>query len=78
MTSCFICWYGSVYLHSKKLLNNIVKVCSKVVGVERNLYIISLAIMLKRAREIMSDIDHVLSMYYELLTSGRHYRCLKV
>ena len=27
VTSCLICWYGSVNLHSKKLLNNIVKVC---------------------------------------------------
>ena len=27
VTSCLICWYGSVNLRSKKLLNNIVKVC---------------------------------------------------
>ena len=33
--SCLICWYGSVNLHSKKLLNNIVKVCSKTVGIEQ-------------------------------------------
>ena len=26
----------------------------------------------------MSDRNHVLSMYYELLPSGRRYRCLKV
>ena len=32
VTSCLICWYGSVNLHSGKLLNNIVKVCSKIVG----------------------------------------------
>ena len=35
VTSCLICWYGSVNLHSKKLLNNKVKVCSKTVGVEK-------------------------------------------
>ena len=34
-TSCLTCWYGSVNMHSKKLLNNIVKVCSKIVGVEQ-------------------------------------------
>ena len=26
VTSCFICWYECVSLHSKKLLSNIVKV----------------------------------------------------
>ena len=35
VTSCLICWYRCVNLHSKKLLNNIVKVCSKAVGVEQ-------------------------------------------
>ena len=27
VTSCFICWCGSVNQHSKKLLNNIVTIC---------------------------------------------------
>ena len=41
VTSCIICWYGSANLHSKKLLNNIVKACSKIVGLEhKSLYII--------------------------------------
>ena len=35
VASCLICWYGSVNLHSRKLLNNIVKVCSNTVGVEQ-------------------------------------------
>ena len=35
VTSCLICWYGSVNLRSKKLLINVVKVCSKIVGVEQ-------------------------------------------
>ena len=33
VASCLICWYGSVSLHSKKLLHNIVKVCTKTVGI---------------------------------------------
>ena len=33
--SCLIGWYVSVDLYSNKLLNNIVKVCSKIVGVEQ-------------------------------------------
>ena len=35
VTSCLICWYGSANLHCKKLLHNIVKVCSKTVGVQQ-------------------------------------------
>ena len=34
-TSCLICWYGSVNLHCRKLVNNLVKVCYKTVGVEQ-------------------------------------------
>ena len=32
----------------------------------------------KKAKMIMSDRNHALSMCYELLPSGRRYRCLKV
>ena len=79
VTSCLICWYGSVNLHSKKLRNNIVKVCSKTVGVEqKSLYNIFNHRVKKKAKVIMSDRNHVLSMCYELLPSGRRYRCLKV
>ena len=73
VTSCLICWYVSVNLHSKKLLNNIVKVCSKTVGIEqKSLHNIFNHIVQKKAR------NHALSMCYELLPSGRRYRCLKV
>ena len=79
VTSCLICWYGSVNLHSKKLLNNIVKVCSKTVGIEqKSLHNIFNHSVKKKAKVIMSDRNHALSMCYELLPSGRRYRCLKV
>ena len=65
--------------HSKKLLNNIVKVCSKTVGIEQksqhNIFNHSVK---KKAKVIMSDRNHGLSICYELLPSGRRYRCLKV
>ena len=79
VTSCLICWYGSVNLRSKKLLNNIVKVCSKTVGIEqKSLHNIFNNSVKKKAKVIMSDRNHALSMCYELLPSGRRYRCLKV
>ena len=65
VASCLICWYGGVNLHSKKLLNNIVMVCSKTVGVEqKSLYNIFDHRVEKEAMVIMSEINHVLSMYY--------------
>ena len=84
VTSCLKCWNGSVNLHSKKLLNNIVKVCSKMVGIEQK----SLHNILnhsgkkkkrkKKAKVIMYDRNHALSMCYELLPSDRRYWCPKV
>ena len=50
VTSCLICWYGSVSQHSKKLLNNIVKVCCKAEGVEQKYLLTSLAIALKKGK----------------------------
>ena len=79
VASCLICWYGSVNLHSKKLLNNIVKVCSKIVGIEqKSLYNVFDHCVEDKARVIMSDRNHMLSMYYELSPSIHHYQCLEV
>ena len=78
LTSCLICWYGSVNLHSKKLPNNIVKVCSKTVGIEQKSLHNIFNNSAKKAKVIMSDRNHALSMRYESLPSGHRYRCLKV
>ena len=62
-----MCWYGGGNLHSKKLLNNIIYVCSKIVGVEQKyLYNIFGHRVEEKVKVTMSDIDHVLSLYYEL------------
>ena len=79
VASCLICWYGSVNLHCKKLLSNIVKACSNIVGVEqKSLYNILNHRIEKKEKVIMSDRNDVLSMCYELMPSGRRYRCQKV
>ena len=46
--------YGSINLHSGKLLNNIVEVCSKTVAWSRDLCVISLTIALEKG-----NIDYV-------------------
>ena len=79
VTSCFIRRYGDVNVHGTKLLNNIVNVCSKIVGVEqKSLYNIFSHCVENKAKVIMSDKDHVLSVYYKLLQCGRRYRSIKV
>ena len=35
VASCFICWYGSVNLHTKKLLSNVLRACSIIVGMQQ-------------------------------------------
>ena len=64
-----------VNLHNKKLLNNIVKVCSKIVGAEQksSCNVFNHCVE-DKAKVIMSDINHVLSVYHKLLQSGRRYR----
>ena len=60
-------------------LDNIVKICSRITGKEQQ----SLCNIFnhhseKNPKVIMSNRNHVLSMFHELLPSGRCYQCLKV
>ena len=34
VTSCFICWHGSLYLHGKKLSNDLVNACLRIVSMK--------------------------------------------
>ena len=69
------CFKGSC---DKTQSYNIVNVCTETVGVEqKSIYnIFSHRVEIKK--KVMSDRNHVLSMYYELLPSGHGYWCLKV
>ena len=71
--------FWSPYIYSKKLLNNIVNVCSKIYGVEleSQCNIFSHRVE-ENAKITLSEKNHVLFMYYELMPSGYRYRCLKV
>ena len=35
LTVSFICWYGSLCVHTKRVLSDVVNICSKVVGVKQ-------------------------------------------
>jgi hypothetical protein len=78
LTFSFICWFGCVSVKQKSKLSGIVNVCSKIVGTKQ----ISLTDLFKsraltKAVQISQDPTHALSMFYELLPSGRRFRAFK-
>ena len=79
LTASFICWYGSLGVKNKRVLNDVVNVCSKVIGRKQvgmqELYERRVE---RKAREIANDDSHVLTKHYELLPSGRRFRTLRV
>ena len=78
LTVSFMCWYGSLGVRGKKVLDDVVNVCSKVVGKKQaciqDLYERRLK---RKARQIAGDRSHVLAKFFELLPSGRRYRTVK-
>ena len=74
----FLCWYGSLSVKCKNVLNRVVNVCSKVVG-ERQMSMNELyeRRVRKKARAIANDSSHVLVQHYERLPSGRRLRAFK-
>ena len=74
----FMCWYGSLGVRGKKVLNDAVNMCSKVVGKKQTCMQDFYERWLKRKdRQIAGDQSHVLEKFFELLPSGRWYRTLK-
>ena len=78
LTTTFMCWYGNLGVKSKRVLSDVVNVCSKVIGRKQKgmqeLYDMRVE---RKARKIVSDDSHVLAKYYELLPSGRRFRTLR-
>ena len=79
LTVSFICWFGSLCVHEKNVLNGVVKVCSKVVGVSQpSLSELYDKRVVKKGRQIANDCTHVLASAYELLPSGKRFRAFNV
>ena len=78
VTFSFVCWYGSLCVKSKNVLERVVNVCGKIVGVKQE----SLSVLYERrvykiGRKIACDDSHALARHYELLPSGKRFRTLK-
>ncbi len=66
-----MCWYGNLAIKNKNSLRSIVRVASKVVGVEFSLPDeIFKTQLLKKAKFICTDTTHPLNPEYKLLPSG--------
>ena len=62
----------------KNVLNKVVNVCGKVVGErQEQLSQLNERRVVRKARTIVEDNNHVLAKHYELLPSGRQFRVLK-
>ena len=78
LTVSFIGWYGSLSVRSKKVLNDVVNVSSKIVGMkQKGLQELYERRVRKVAKQIACDDGHVLAKYFELLPSGRRFRTMK-
>ena len=74
LTFSFICWFGGLSIKDKNCLYNIVKVCSKIIGIrQRDLSSLWERKVIKRAQGIISQPDHVLSSDFVLMPSGRRF-----
>ena len=58
-------------MKSKKFLNKVVNVCGKVVGERQQLSQLYEWHVVRKAKMIVDDNNHVLAKHYELLPSGR-------
>jgi len=78
LTFSFICWFGSLCVKNRSVLDRVVNVCSKIVGVrQEGLSVLYERRVVRKARCILNDNSHVLARHFELLPSGRRFRLPK-
>jgi len=71
-------WYGSASRSDKTKLNRVVKTASKIAGCELpSIEKIYNQRVLRKAKSIISDTQHPANHLFQLLPSGRRYRCTK-
>lgn len=74
LTFSFVCWFYGLSVRDKNSLSSIVKICSKIIGVQlTDLSSLWKKRVLQKARQVMSHPDHVLSQEFCLMPSGRRY-----
>ncbi|KAK0137857.1 hypothetical protein N1851_025939 [Merluccius polli] len=69
LTFSFICWFGSLTLKNRNQLGHIVKVCSKIAGLNLD----ELFLLFKSRPTKKAQSTHPLFAEYKLLPSARRY-----
>ena len=78
LTYCCVAWFGCLTLSSKNKLVRLVKIASKVIGVQQaQLQDIYLERVRNKARLILDCPEHPLYKEFDLLPSGRRFRMPK-
>ena len=76
LTFAFICWYHNLGVKNKNSLRRIVGISSKIIGErQRDLSSFCDHQILRKTNTILADPSHALYSEFELLPSGRHFRC---
>ena len=79
ITFSFVCWYGSLNVKNKNVLNRLVNVCGKIVGEKQESMNVLYEKRVKvKGQRIASDCSHGMCKFYELLPSGRRFRIPKL
>ena len=74
LTFSFICWYGGLCVSSKNVLERVVNVCGKIVGVrQEGLTVLYEQSCGAKASCIIQASSHVVAHHFEILPSGRRY-----
>lgn len=74
LTFSFICWFGGLSVEDKKGLNDIIRVCSKITGVQvKDLCSLWKTRVVQKADRILSHPDHALASEFAIMPSGRRY-----
>lgn len=74
LTFSFICWFGGLSVKDKKCLNDIIRVCSKITGVQlKDLCSLWKIRVVQKADRILSHPNHILSNDFKIMPSGRRY-----
>ena len=74
LTYSFICWFGGITVKDKKCLNDIVRVCCKITGVQlQDLSSLWTMRVVQKAHRILAVPDHVLGSEFAVMPSGRRY-----
>ena len=74
LTFSFICWFGNLSVHDRTSLNRIVNMCSKIIGItQKDLYSFWKQQVVRKASGIVIRPEHVLTIEFSLLPSGRRY-----